>query len=93
MKRRTDPAMLALTCYGKRQYLTFEHARHDAKHIRDRTSDSIQEYHCRVCHSWHVGTGENDAKTRYNLKQRQRKHLQRQAQRARRRRWQDDDAD
>ena len=43
------------TCEGKKKYLTYEHARYDAKDIRNKYNVRVDVYHCPVCNYWHVG--------------------------------------
>ncbi|MDE2040607.1 MAG: hypothetical protein KGJ45_11425 [Elusimicrobia bacterium] len=43
-------------CEGKRQYLTPQHARFDARQIRRRRDRRVEAYHCPYCRYWHVGS-------------------------------------
>jgi hypothetical protein len=50
--------MLAVECYGKTKYLTYDHAKKVVKRRYLRLSyrkDSTMIYRCKQCCSWHVG--------------------------------------
>ncbi len=44
------------SCAGKKQYLTFSHAEHDAHNTSRHTGEPHIAYHCRLCHYAHVGS-------------------------------------
>lgn len=42
-------------CCGKKVYLTYDHAKHDAAQVERKHSERAQVYRCRACQAWHVG--------------------------------------
>ncbi len=49
-------------CY-KRQYLSYIHAKADARALRRKTHVAFGVYRCPDCHRWHVGSLGRDRRT------------------------------